>query len=61
MLCPSCDGKTVVLATRKYYYKDKDFYYIERKRRCTKCNEKFDSIEISYETWATYFKEGEED
>lgn len=56
MICPTCECKTIVLETRNYKDNSGNFTYIERKRRCTKCNEKSTSIEIFYEVWETYYK-----
>lgn len=60
MYCPSCESKTSVLETRKYFDKAGNFYYIERKRKCTECMEKFASIEILYEVWENYCKPEED-
>ncbi len=55
MFCPSCESKTAVLETRRYFDKAGNFYYLERKRKCTECMEKFTSIEILYEVWDNYY------
>lgn len=57
MFCPSCESKTIVLETRRYFDKGGDFYYLERKRQCNECMEKFKSIEIFYDVWENYCKQ----
>ena len=54
MLCPSCDCNTTVTDTRKYYDKELGFYYVERKRKCVNCGERFSSIEVNRDIWSTY-------
>lgn len=41
MLCEKCEGKTIVLDTRKY--EDTQI----RKRKCTKCNEIYITREVA--------------
>lgn len=60
MFCPACESKTHVLETRKYFDKAGSFYYIERRRECKACTHKFVSIEISYETWQSYYVQKED-
>lgn len=57
MLCPTCQCKTVVLETRRYTDNTGGFTYLERRRRCTECNEKSVSIEVFYEVWEHYYKQ----
>jgi len=54
MLCPSCEEKTKVLETRQFYDKNFDFYYMERRRECLSCAERFFSIEIERHVWQRY-------
>lgn len=56
MLCPSCEERTKVLETRQFYDKDVGFYYLDRKRECLSCNERFASLEIPYDIWRQYVR-----
>ena len=54
MLCPSCDERTKVLETRQFYDKDGGFYYLDRRRECLSCGERFFSLEIPRDVWQKY-------
>lgn len=56
MLCPSCEEKTKVLETRQFYDKDGKFYYLDRRRECLSCGERFFSLEIPRDVWRQYEK-----
>jgi len=53
MQCPYCrlpkgtSYKTKVLDTRSYWEPNERRYYIERRRECTNCKERFTTIENS--------------
>lgn len=54
MLCPSCEERTKVLETRQFYDKDGGFYYLDRRRECLSCGERFFSLEIPRDVWRKY-------
>lgn len=54
MLCPSCEERTKVLETRQFYDKDGGFYYLDRRRECLSCGERFFSLEIPRDIWQKY-------
>jgi transcriptional regulator NrdR family protein len=54
MLCPSCEERTKVLETRQFYDKDGGFYYLDRRRECLSCGERFFSLEIPRDVWQKY-------
>jgi transcriptional regulator NrdR family protein len=56
MLCPSCEERTKVLETRQFYDKDGGFYYLDRRRECLSCGERFFSLEIPRDVWRKYEK-----
>lgn len=56
MLCPSCEERTKVLETRQFYDKDGEFYYLDRRRECLSCGERFFSLEIPRDVWRQYQK-----
>lgn len=56
MLCPSCEERTKVLETRQFYDKNGGFYYLDRRRECLSCGERFFSLEIPRDVWRKYEK-----
>lgn len=42
------------METRQFYDKDIGFYYLDRKRECLACKERFTSLEIPYDIWRQY-------
>lgn len=52
MKCPFCtteenDFKTKVIDSRDYWHTVKRVFYVERRRKCTNCNEVFKTFERS--------------
>ena len=51
MNCPQCQNKSKCLDTRTYQDPNGDFEYVERRRACLECEERFMTVEVLLETW----------
>jgi len=51
MMCKDCNVKTKVVETRMYHDPNEDFDYVQRRHRCTECNEAFNTIEVTVDVW----------
>ena len=55
MWCPTCDGSTQVIDTRKYRDSSDTFDFVQRLRICKNCKEKTMTIEVSQSIWENYY------
>jgi transcriptional repressor NrdR len=51
MNCPQCQNKAKCLDTRTYQDPNDDFEYVQRRRECLECGERFTTVEVLLETW----------
>ena len=54
MICPTCESKSKVWDVRTYKTEEQDGYaYVQRRHECLSCGERYNSIQVSAEVWAT--------
>lgn len=51
MNCPQCQNKAKCLDTRTYQDPNDGFEYVQRRRECLECGERFITVEVLLETW----------
>lgn len=52
MNCPECGSNRVRTSdTRSYVDSDEGFYYTERRKYCTDCDNKFKTLEVGIDVW----------
>jgi transcriptional regulator NrdR family protein len=49
--CKQCEAATEVKDSRRFYDKNLDLRYVERRRLCPECGNRFVTIELTKEEW----------